>query len=78
MGETKLTPLQIGALEQCEALGGAVRCNDGGVLDTMLSGLCSTDPPMVTWQMNPASRIDGYISLYTITEAGREALRKTS
>lgn len=79
MSEPELTPLERDALQRCADRGGT-RCNDGGIVDTLLSRLCSWPPsaPLVKWQMNPTSRQDGYISLYTATEAGRQALKAPS
>lgn len=75
-GEVKLTPLQITYLTACVERG-STRTNDGGMADTILSGLCSTAPPLVSWRVNPNSRADGYISLYEPTDAGRAALKAT-
>lgn len=75
-----LTPLELAALRDCVERGGT-RCNDGGMTDTLLSILCSKpspEAPYVRWQMNPNSRQDGYISLYTPTDAGRAALEQGS
>lgn len=71
----QLTPHELDALRCCVERGGT-RCNDAGLVDTLLSGLCSKPEggPYVRWQMNPTSRDDGYISLYMPTDAGRAAL----
>lgn len=74
-----LTPLQIDALRDCARRGGT-RSNDGGVVDDLLSGLCSNTAEgvyngwLVEWSMNPTSREDGYISLYKPTLRGRQVL----
>lgn len=77
MSKYELTPLELSALRDCAERGGT-RCNDGGMVDTLLSGLCSPKKgggfALVSWRMNPTSRTDGYISLYEVTQAGRDAL----
>ncbi len=71
-----LTPLQADALERCCARG-STRCNDGGLVDDLLSGLCTSPDRtilngwLVKWAMNPTSREDGYISRYTPTDLGQ-------
>lgn len=70
---TSLTPRQKAYLANCVERG-STRCHEDGIADTILSGLCSTEPPLVTWRMNPNSRTDGYISLYEPTEHARAAL----
>lgn len=75
--DVKLTPLELSALRDCVERG-STRCNDGGLVDTLLSGLCSRpslDDPYVKWDINPKSREDGYISLYTPTGLGIAALK---
>lgn len=71
-----LTPLERTYLLDCAGRGGT-RCNDGGMADTILSILCSKpspDDPYVRWTVNPNSRVDGYISLYTATPRGVAAV----
>jgi hypothetical protein len=69
----RLTPLQASVLKDC-CKRGSTRANDGGLVDDLLSGLCSTEGIkngwLVTWSMNPKSREDGYMSLYTPTPCG--------
>lgn len=71
----ELTPLELDALRDCAKRGGT-RCNDGGMVDTLLSGLCSKpkDAPLVKWRRNPNSRADGWINLYELTDAGLAAI----
>jgi hypothetical protein len=72
----ELTPMERAALSDCVERG-STRCNDGGMVDTLLSILCSKpslENSYVKWRMNPNSRQDGYISLYEPTELGRQAL----
>jgi len=70
-----LTPLQTDALRRC-CERGSTRCNDGGLVDDLLSGMCSNTTEgimngwLVQWAMNPTSREDGYISRYTPTPLG--------
>jgi hypothetical protein len=77
--ERELTPLEISALEDCVTRG-STRTNDGGLIDTLLSGLCSNSALginngwLVKWEANPTYREDGYISRYVPTEAGRRAV----
>jgi hypothetical protein len=76
----KLTPLELSALADCVKRG-STRTNEDGLVDTLLSGLCSKpslDDPFVRWSMNPNSRTDGYISLYTPTDLGRAAIAKAT
>ncbi|MDR7232256.1 hypothetical protein J2X45_003362 [Caulobacter sp. BE264] len=70
-----VTPLELDALRRCVERG-STRTNDGGMTDCLLSGLCSkpADGPLVAWRVNPNSWIDGYISLYEPTEAGRRVV----
>ncbi len=52
---------------------GSVRCNDGGMVDTLCSSLCSfpTYPDAYArWELNPKWREDGYMSIYFPTELG--------
>ena len=68
-----LTPLETAALKNCVERG-STRTSDAGLVDCLLSGLCSkpsTEAPYVRWSMNPTSRTDGYVSLYTPTDLGR-------
>lgn len=71
-----LTPLKASALIDCCSRG-STRANDGELVDDLLSSLCSNPAEgifngwLVTWSMNPASREDGYISLYTPTPLGQ-------
>lgn len=68
-----LPPLWRSALATlCER--GSTRCNDGAMVDDLLSSLCSKpslETALAKWEMNPNSLTDGYISLYTPTERGR-------
>lgn len=70
-----LTPLQKDALAAC-CMQGSVRTNDGGIIDTLLSGLCSNTAKginngwLIEWSMNPACRLDGYLNLYKPTSFG--------
>lgn len=81
-----LTPLQRDALAKC-CERGSTRGNDGGLVDDLLSGLCSNTSQgisngwLVRWSMNPESRTDGYINLYTPTPLGlavRDILKEQS
>lgn len=70
-----LTPWQRKVLIDC-CDRGSTRANDGGLVDDLLSGLCSKSDEVITngwlvrWDMNPESRTDGYISRYTPTPLG--------
>ncbi len=70
-----LTPLSRDALGIC-CQRGSTRTNDGGLVDDLLSVMCSNVAEgvnngwLLTWQMNPDSRRDGYINLYVPTERG--------
>ena len=70
-----LSPLQASALDDC-CRRGSTRTNDGGVVDALLSGLCSrlsdgiSNGWLVRWDMNPSSREDGYINRYSPTPLG--------
>jgi hypothetical protein len=71
-----LTPLQASALEDCCARG-STRTSDGGLVDTLLSGLCSKldegtyNGWLVTWHHNhPRAPDDHYISRYEPTPLG--------
>lgn len=70
-----VTPLELAALRRCVERG-STRTNDSGMVDCLLSGLCSkpADGPLVAWRVNPNSWIDGYINLYEPTEAGRRVV----
>lgn len=71
----EMPPLSKSALVNCCARG-STRTNDGGMVDDLLSGMCSNTAEgvmngwLVTWSMNPESRRDGYINLYTPTPLG--------
>lgn len=71
-----LSPLAMAVLVDC-CDRGSTRANDGGTVDDLLSMMCShtargiSNGWLVRWDMNPASRTDGYISIYTPTELGR-------
>ena len=71
-----LTPLQRSALRDC-CERGSTRTNDGGLVDTLLSGLCSNSAEqvwngwLVEWTHNhPRPADDHYISRYTPTALG--------
>lgn len=72
-----LTPLQADALRMC-CLRGSTRGNDGGLVDDVISGLCSKSDEgivngwLVTWSQNPDSWHDGYINKYAPTPLGVE------
>jgi hypothetical protein len=76
-----LSPLQLDALHDCVKRG-STRTNDGGLVDDLLSALCSnteigiSNGWLVRWDMNPGFRQDGYTSIYTPTELGREACQR--
>lgn len=71
-----LTPLQISALTDC-CERGSTRTNDSGLVDTLLSGMCTNldediyNGWLVTWHHNhPRAADDHYISRYEPTALG--------
>jgi hypothetical protein len=80
--ENNLTPLQLAALKDCVERG-STRTNEG-LVDTLLSGLCSKMDEhifngwLVSWEMNPGYKQDGYMNRYTPTDRGREVVRNAS
>ena len=71
-----LTPLQADVLRRC-CDRGSTRTNEPGLVDDLLSGLCSnldegiTNGWLVEWESNPGYREDGYVNRYKITELGK-------
>lgn len=71
-----LTPLQAGALSDC-CKRGSTRTSDSGLVDTLLSGMCSNldedifNGWLITWHHNhPRAPDDHYISRYEPTPLG--------
>jgi hypothetical protein len=72
-----LTPLQISTLRDC-CERGSTRTNDGGLIDTLLSGMCSNTAEgvfngwLIEWSHNhPRPADDHYINRYSPTQLGR-------
>jgi hypothetical protein len=70
-----LTPLEADALARC-CMRGSTRTNETGLVDSLLSGMCSnlaagiTNGWLVEWKQNAGYRSDGYINLYIPTALG--------
>lgn len=57
---------------------GRTKANDGALVDDLISNLCSRTSEnifngwLVTWSQNPDWSKDGYMSIYTPTDLGKQ------